>query len=98
MKLRLIIRPDAAEELRQAKRWYEAQRVGLGVEFADEVSRVLRATREAPDRHAFVEGETRRVLLKRFPYGIFYRVRGAELLVVAVFHLHREPGVWRDRG
>lgn len=97
MKLRMVIRQDAADELREARRWYGGQRIGLGRALAEEVARALRAARETPERFPVVEGEIRRALLKRFPYGVFFRVREAELVVVAVFHLHRDPGGLRGR-
>lgn len=97
MKLRLVIRPEAADELREAKRWYEAQRVGLGREFAVEVARVIGAAREAPGQFPAVEGEIRRGLVRRFPYGVFFRARPNELVIVAVFHLHRDPATLAGR-
>ena len=39
----------------------------------------------------------RRCRLSRFPYGLIYAVEGANMLVLAVAHLHRDPGYWRDR-
>jgi hypothetical protein len=35
--------------------------------------------------------------LKRFPYGIVYQIRGDEISIVAVAHLHRQPGYWSER-
>ncbi len=98
MRLRLVIRPEAADELRAAKRWYDAQRVGLGREMAAEVARAIAVAREEPERFPIVEGEIRRALLHRFPYGVFFRARSHELVVVAVFHLHRDPATLQDRG
>jgi len=40
---------------------------------------------------------TRRCRTKRFPYGLIYRCKGDEILIVAVAHLHRRPGYWHDR-
>ena len=41
----------------------------------------------------------RRKLLHRFPYGIIYHSPDPDLIeVVAVMHLHREPGYWTSRG
>ncbi|MBM3333096.1 type II toxin-antitoxin system RelE/ParE family toxin, partial [Candidatus Sumerlaeota bacterium] len=43
------------------------------------------------------EGEYRRCLLKRFPYGLIYRIETERIYVMAVAHLHREPGYWKKR-
>lgn len=42
-------------------------------------------------------GFFRRCQMQRFPYGIVYEQTDAELIVVAVAHLHREPGYWQGR-
>jgi hypothetical protein len=34
---------------------------------------------------------------RRFPYGVVYQILESEILVVAITHLHRRPGYWRDR-
>jgi plasmid stabilization system protein ParE len=43
------------------------------------------------------DGRTRRVLVSRFPYQLVYRLRPGEVVVVAVAHMKRRPGYWRDR-
>jgi hypothetical protein len=39
----------------------------------------------------------RRVRLRRFPYGLFYRVRPDALVVLACFHARRGPRRWQER-
>jgi hypothetical protein len=47
-----------------------------------------------------VTGDCRRVLLRRFPFSMVYRVLGDEFLVIAVFHHRRDPSklARRSRG
>jgi hypothetical protein len=33
----------------------------------------------------------------RFPFGIYFRMRGSLLIVLAVFHTRRNPEKWRER-
>jgi hypothetical protein len=35
--------------------------------------------------------------VKRFPYGVFYRVCNARVEVVGVLHGRREPTIWQRR-
>jgi plasmid stabilization system protein ParE len=44
-----------------------------------------------------VEGEARRVILRRFPYGVFYEIHGDEVVVLACFHSSRDPREWQER-
>jgi plasmid stabilization system protein ParE len=37
------------------------------------------------------------VLLRRFPYAIFYRAADDEIIVLAVFHLARDPARWQSQ-
>ncbi len=39
----------------------------------------------------------RRIVVRRFPYLVFFEVRGETVEVVAVAHASREPGYWRAR-
>ena len=52
---------------------------------------------DRPQVFRLVYGDVRRVLLRRFPYAIFYRYREPELLVVAVMHERRDPRRWQER-
>ena len=35
--------------------------------------------------------------VRRFPFGILYRVDPDEIVILAVMHLARQPDYWRDR-
>jgi len=47
---------------------------------------MLALIQDRPQMLRLVHGNVRRVLLRRFPYAIFYRHRESELLVLAVMH------------
>ena len=51
MKWRLVIRPRAQTDLREAQDWYESQRAGLGEEFIAEIEAALRALVRDPERY-----------------------------------------------
>ena len=93
----LLVRLAAAADIEQAHAWYERQRGGLGDELLAEVGTVLAAIRERPDAFAIAYRNTRRALLHRFPYGLFYREMGDTIVVVACFHGRSNPVKWRRR-
>ena len=97
MTAHLIWHPAAVDEFHAAVAWYEQQRPGLGIEFAAACRSALALIRDRPRVFRLVHGEVRRVVLRRFPYAIFYRSREAELLVLAVMHERRDPRRWRER-
>lgn len=97
MTLPLIIRPDVEEDLAEAKAWYEDQREGLGDEFLLCVEEALDRIRRMPKAAAVVFQGVRRVVVRRFPYGVFYRVDPDQIAVIAVYHSRRDPRGWQAR-
>jgi plasmid stabilization system protein ParE len=83
--------------MRVAAAYYEAQEPGLGDAFLDDIEQALSSIQQFPQLWSVYNGEYRRYLLKRFPYGLVYRIDEARILIVAVAHLHRKPGYWKDR-
>jgi plasmid stabilization system protein ParE len=93
MTFRLL--PPAAQELRDAARYYESQVPGLGHDFITEVRAVIRRILDHPQAWQLLDEEIRRCRTHRFPYGIIYSIEQGEVLVVSVMHLHRYPDSWR---
>jgi toxin ParE1/3/4 len=95
--MRVAFRPEARAEVLEAKSWYEQQAPGLGLEFARAVDASVSSAVRTPEAYPVVDGQCRRVLLRRFPYSVIFRAGSKGLLVVAVFHHKREPGAWLPR-
>ena len=89
----------ASDEFREAVRWYEARRTGLGGEFFEAVAATLSRIENNPDIGTTIsaDGQTRRALVAKFPYQIVYRLRPTEIVIVAIAHLKRRPGYWKNR-
>ena len=71
MPPRLRLNPEAEADLVEAFAWYEGQRPGLGSEFFAEVAQVLQRIEDTPLQHAVVQEDTRRAIVRRFPYAVF---------------------------
>jgi plasmid stabilization system protein ParE len=93
----MILRPAATADIGEAYAWYEAQRAGLGQEFRDSVDAALLLVAAAPRAYPILHRDTRRALLRRFPYGLFYRLVDEQVVVVACMHAKRDPRSWRAR-
>ncbi|MDE3040078.1 MAG: type II toxin-antitoxin system RelE/ParE family toxin [Nitrospirota bacterium] len=93
----LEFHPDALAELEQAKSWYDTQRLGLGESFFQEITTAISRIREAPNTWLEYQRGTRRFLVHRFPFAVIYGHRSTGLLVLAVMHLKRRPGYWKER-
>ena len=89
----------ASDEFREAVRWYEVRRSGLGGEFFDAVAASLSLIEASPEIGTTIsaDGHTRRALVAKFPYQVVYRLRPTAIVIVAVAHLKRRPGYWQNR-
>ena len=90
MNRRVIIRPNAEADLREAQAWYESQRAGLGDELLDEIRRAVSLLADDPERRPLYYRDFRRLLTRRFPYKLFYRVEGERVIVFRVLHAKRK--------
>ncbi|MCK9189420.1 type II toxin-antitoxin system RelE/ParE family toxin [Acidithiobacillus sp.] len=94
MAYRLKFSKRALRETGEAQEWYELQSPGLGEEFIAALELQLKRLEQAPLLYAEVISSVRRALLPRFPYGLFYVVRGDLVHVLAVLHDARNPSRW----
>src|SRR6266498_2038530 len=92
-----IVRPLAEADLEQAASWYDEEHAGLGARFLNDVDQVFGRIRAMPMQFPIVSSNIRRALLHTFPYAVYFREANEAVLVVAVLHLRRRPGVWRSR-
>lgn len=97
MKRTLIIRQEAERDLAEAHDWYESKVTGLGSDFLLRVDAALSSILRTPKTYPLVHKEVRRALTRRFPYGVFYLVEEARIVVIAVMHARRDPEAWRRR-
>ena len=75
----VLFRPEAREDVIQARDWYEKQSAGLGGEFVRALEAAVAVAGRSPDAFPAVSGEFRRVLLRRFPYSLVYQFEGDTL-------------------
>ena len=97
MSFRVYIRPEAETDIEEAALWYEEQRQGLGQEFLDEVLGLCKTISENPAMYPVAHRRTRRALIRRFPFGVYFRIEDEQVIVVAVMHGSRHPRNWRQR-
>ena len=95
--IRAGFRPAASADVHAAHDWYEDQRPGLGDEFVAAVDAAVASIVAFPKAHPVVYRGAHRFLLERFPYGLYYRLAGEHIIIVACMHAARDPEVWRSR-
>ena len=89
--------PDAESEMIEAAAFYEGQQSDLGRRFLASVQDAVNRIILNPHLYPTVELDIRRCLTKTFPFGVIFRERSDRIIIMAIMHLHRDPGYWKDR-
>ena len=97
MSRRLVIRPEAVDEIDEAAAWYELRRRGLARDFIDAVDAGIRSVHEHPFRHPVVFDRARHRVLAVFPYSIIFFITNDEVVILSCFHDRRNPIEWQSR-
>ena len=89
---------EAAADYDAAFAWYSKRSPDAARTFDAEFDRALTQIAQAPQRWARGSFQTRRFLLRRFPYLVIYREKGVDVLeILAVAHTSRKPDYWKGR-
>lgn len=94
-KVRLV--SDARREFLKEVSYYESLRKGLGRRFRNATTAAIGRAGEFPLSGKPGVAETRRILVKGFPFAVVYTSTESEVVVFAVSHLSREPNYWVGR-
>lgn len=97
MNTKPLIRAEAATEIDDARLWYEGRQTGLGDDFMLCLGESLARISRNPEMFPNVHRDLRRAKIRRFPYGILYRILNQRIVVVGVVHDRRGPGQWKSR-
>lgn len=95
--MRYLLHPEADDEFAAAVRYYSEISPELGVRFYREMERLLREVCEQPKRFWQFDPPARRHLSGDFPYAIVFLEKPDVVWIVAVMHMKRCPGYWRER-
>lgn len=95
--MKYAFHPEAKAEFFAAIDYYEDHEPGLGSDFALEVHSTIENILSFPNAWPILGDGIRRCQIRRFPYGIIYSQDEIIIFILAVMHLHRHPGYWKDR-
>ena len=97
--MRIRLHREAEREITEVSDYYGAisprLRAGFGAELARAMDRLLQQPMAGAP--VALRGALRRIVMARFPYSVFSRASGEEILVIAVAHHARRPDYWSGR-
>lgn len=88
----------AAAEFYAIVDYYKQFDPALSSDFIQEFDRTVQRLLEFPNAGSPYQHGTRRIILRRFPYSIVYKIYRDEVIVAhAVMHMRRKPDYWKER-
>jgi toxin ParE1/3/4 len=93
----VLLRRAAELDLVAIEDWYDSERQGLGREFRETVDAAIARIADNPLAYPERYRGARRVVLRRFPYVLWYRPLENVIVVLACVHGSRDPRAIRAR-
>lgn len=93
----VIILREARKELVEAMDYYDEKHFGLGLDFECEIKASVKNISQFPENVALRDDNTRRYLVKRFPYVVIYVYSNDQIWVISIAHCKRKPEYWKQR-
>lgn len=99
MNYNVLILSQAELDIDEAVIWYELNQIGLGRKFYLSVDKSVHFISARPFSCAEIYKGLRRFIIKKFPYGIYYKVNleKKEIQIVGVFHFRRNINLLKRR-
>ena len=94
--LGVVIRPYANADATAAKARYAGASSAAAERFVDALAEAVSVISEYPYAFQRVHADTRRAVLRRFPYAVYYRITPEAVIVLAV-HGRQDPAHWKAR-
>lgn len=96
MTYQIIVRASVELDLLQAQQWYDSKQDHLGAQFRTAFGDIAAVLRESPLIYPVVYRDVRRAVMSRFPYLIYFIVRGQVVEVAACLHGSRDPELFKS--
>ena len=93
----LRIHPAALEEAEAAVDWYAQRSTRAAGMLLDELDRAIDRIGRNPEQYPVYDFGTRRTVMRRFPFLIFFRSAASGIEIIALAHARRRPYYWRER-
>jgi plasmid stabilization system protein ParE len=93
----LILLLQADHDIQSAFNRYEEFQAGRGEVFIRHLDAALTLVRQHPELAPVYGGRYRRMLIRNFPFGIFYEVLPQRIVVGAILDLRQDPETIRRK-
>lgn len=95
MKIRIL--KSAKNDLKEGFYFYESQQIGLGAYFLETLSSDIESLKLFAGIHSIHFEKYYRLLSKRFPFAVYYRINKDEVRIYAVADCRKNPAWIRNK-
>ena len=95
--MEVVFLVSAERDLQEAYNWVEEHRQGREQFFLEHVESRLEHLKRFPLIGRLYRGQYRRLLIPRYPFGIFYVTESNRIVIHAVLDLRQDPEKLRER-
>ena len=97
MRRSLHFLPEVESDIEDAYWWYEEKDIGLGDEFLRCLEQAYSRIAIHPDHFPIRFDDIRRILVRRFPYAVYFYHDDESVFVTYVFHTAQDPDKLKGR-
>ena len=91
---KVVFHPKAIQELSHTVSHYYDIDKSLSLRFIDSIENGIKFIQENQLSCPIMIDDFRKYKIRKFPYGIIYKVKGKTISIIALMHLHRKPFYW----
>ena len=95
--MRVVFRPEADAGLVAAVAYYGKIEEALAERFLQDMKRLVGELSAHPKTFRLFDPPARRHFSFTFPFAVIYLEQEDHLWIVALMHMKREPGYWKER-
>ncbi len=89
MTYKLIIKPDAEREIKDALAWYESKHKGLGFRFLNIIKAEIAYLQKYPEHFQIQRYPFRQISIAKFPYVILFTIQNDTVVIYSLFNTHQ---------
>lgn len=89
--MKIVFSEISVKEIEDTKEYYELQKMGLGSEFEEQLKEHLNTLYSFPEMYPKVSLLLYKIVMKKFPYNIYYNLNEDLITIVSIAHQHRKP-------
>lgn len=94
MTYTLFLAKVAKHEITEAFLWYEEKQGNLGFRFEEQITDLIENIRTNPQIYQVRYRDVRVAFMRKFPYGVHFKIIGSQVIVIGVYHTSQDPTNW----